>query len=148
MLSSSISYILIFHKSLKGISLTNSMVKREIYFPERHQKGWGYEDWIVNNEKYCGKILHFQKGKKCSIHYHELKDETFYLIQGKLEVLVADSPDEYEKGNIKKFILNQGECLHLWSRRIHQMLALEDSKLIEISTQHFEDDSYRIVKGD
>lgn len=42
-------------------------------------KGWGFEKWIVNNEKYCGKILFFVKGKKCSYHYHEIKDETFYV---------------------------------------------------------------------
>jgi len=30
----------------------------------------------------------------------------------------------------------------------HQMLALEDSELFEFSTQHFEDDSYRIIRGD
>ena len=34
--------------------------------PERHEKGWGYELWIVNNNLYCGKILHFNNGKKCS----------------------------------------------------------------------------------
>ena len=42
-------------------------------------KGWGYEKWIVNTDEYCGKLLHFIKGKKCSWHYHKLKDETFYL---------------------------------------------------------------------
>ena len=40
-------------------------------------KGWGYEKWITNNEKYCGKLLYFNKGKKCSWHYHEIKEETF-----------------------------------------------------------------------
>ena len=43
-------------------------------------KGWGYEKWIVNTEEYCGKLLHLIKGKKCSWHYHTLKDETFYAI--------------------------------------------------------------------
>ena len=47
-------------------------------------KGWGYEKWIVNNEKYCGKLLFFEKGKKCSWHYHKLKHETFYLHSGRI----------------------------------------------------------------
>ena len=47
-------------------------------------KGWGYEKWIVNTEEYCGKLLHFIKGKRCSWHYHILKDETFYVQEGKL----------------------------------------------------------------
>ena len=45
-------------------------------------KGWGYEKWICNTEEYCGKLLHFIKGKRCSWHYHVLKDETFYLEEG------------------------------------------------------------------
>jgi hypothetical protein len=28
------------------------------------------------------------------------------------------------------------------------MLALEDTELFEFSTQHFDDDSYRIIPGD
>ena len=54
--------------------------------PERHEKGWGYELWIVNNDLYCGKILHFNKGKKCSWHYHKIKQETFYVQKGKLKI--------------------------------------------------------------
>ena len=54
--------------------------------PERHEKGWGYELWIVNNNLYCGKILHFNKGKKCSWHYHKIKQETFYVQKGKLKI--------------------------------------------------------------
>jgi hypothetical protein len=47
-------------------------------------KGWGFEKWIVNNEEYCGKLLYFVKGKRCSWHYHELKDEVFYIQSGKI----------------------------------------------------------------
>ena len=52
--------------------------------PERHEKGWGYEDWIANDSKYCGKVLVFKAGKKCSYHMHKIKHETFYLESGKL----------------------------------------------------------------
>ena len=47
-------------------------------------KLWGYEIWIENNEKYCGKHLHVVPGKKCSVHYHKDKKETFYIINGEL----------------------------------------------------------------
>jgi len=47
-------------------------------------KGWGYEKWIVNNDKYCGKILFVVKDRKCSLHYHNIKDETFYIQSGKI----------------------------------------------------------------
>jgi mannose-6-phosphate isomerase len=42
-------------------------------------KGWGREVWIAKNSLYCGKILEIRKGKRCSLHYHELKTESFYL---------------------------------------------------------------------
>ena len=44
---------------------------------KRVNKPWGHELWIYNSELYCGKILFFNKGKRCSWHYHEIKDETF-----------------------------------------------------------------------
>ena len=58
-------------------------------------KGWGYEKWIVNNEKYCGKLLFFEKGKKCSWHYHKLKHETFYLHSGKIYLYYGFEDDFY-----------------------------------------------------
>ena len=66
-------------------------------------KGWGYEDWIVNTEKYCGKVLFFKKGKKCSWHYHKIKDETFYVQSGKVQLLYGYDEDinsmKYANGN-------------------------------------------------
>jgi len=123
-------------------------MRKEKYKPERHPKGWGYEDWIVNNDKYCGKILHFEKGKKFSIHYHKIKDETFYLIKGKIEVILSDSAEKYAKGEIEKITMNVGDTLHIWTGRVHRIIALEESDVIEFSTQHFEEDSIRIEKGD
>jgi len=92
--------------------------------------------------------LHLKKGKRCSVHYHKIKDETFYLLSGRLEVLLADSPESYKNGDFERVIINPKSVLHIWPWRVHQMTGLEDSDLIEISTQHFEGDSYRLVKGD
>ena len=41
------------------------------------EKGWGHEMIFATNEKYCGKILYIVKDRKCSWHYHKIKDETF-----------------------------------------------------------------------
>ena len=108
-------------------------------------KGWGYEKWIVNTEEYCGKLLHLIKGKKCSWHYHKLKDETFYLQEGKLLVKYSDD-DDIEKS--EELIMERGDKFHVYRGLRHQMFALEDSDLFEFSTQHFDSDSHRIMKGD
>ena len=112
---------------------------------EFHPKGWGFEKWIANSDKYCGKLLYFVKGKRCSWHYHKLKDETFYIHSGKVE-LHYGYDDDFESAEVK--ILNVGDNFHVPKGLRHQMIALEDTELYEFSTQHFEQDSYRITKGD
>ena len=60
-------------------------------------KGWGYEKWIVNTEDYCGKLLYFEEGKRCSFHYHKSKDETFYLQSGKILLYYGDTDNLNEQ---------------------------------------------------
>ena len=108
-------------------------------------KGWGFEKWIVNCEEYCGKILYFVKDKKCSWHYHKLKDEVFYVQSGKIVVKYSDS-DDLETAKV--IVLGKGDKFHVYRGLRHQMIALEDTELFEFSTQHFDEDSYRVVIGD
>ena len=113
--------------------------------PEYHPKGWGYELWIHNDSRYCGKMLYFNKGKKCSYHYHKKKHETFYLQSGKLILRYGMSDD---LNDAIEELLTPGDTFEVLPHLRHQMEALEDSELMEFSTEHFEDDSYRTVKGD
>ena len=108
-------------------------------------KGWGYEKWIVNKPEYCGKILFFAKGKKCSWHYHKLKDEVFYINSGKLLVAYGYEDDLSQATEV---ILEKGDNFHVEVGMRHQMTALEDTQMFEFSTQHFDSDSYRVIKGD
>jgi len=108
-------------------------------------KGWGYERWIVNKPEYCGKLLYFNKGKRCSWHFHKIKDEVFYLQSGKIMVYYSDG-DSLEEAEQK--VLLPGDNFHVYTGLRHQMVALEDSELFEFSTEHFDSDSYRVIKGD
>ena len=108
-------------------------------------KGWGFEKWIVNNEKYCGKILYIVKDYKCSWHYHKIKDETFYVQSGKIELRYGKDHDINMSTSV---VLNKGDHFHIPIGLVHQMRAIEDTELFEFSTQHFDEDSYRIQKGD
>lgn len=108
-------------------------------------KGWGFEKWIVNTKDYCGKLLYFAKGGKCSWHYHKLKDETFYIQSGKI-ILYHSEGDDIE--NAEKKVLRRGDTFHVPVGLRHRMYALEDTELFEFSTQHFDEDSYRLKKGD
>jgi mannose-6-phosphate isomerase-like protein (cupin superfamily) len=108
-------------------------------------KGWGREVWIANGDLYCGKILEIRKGKRCSLHFHKIKTESFYLRVGRLRVRVKESP---ESEVVEEFELQAGECMDIPIGLVHQMEALEDAELYEFSTQHFDSDSHRIIPGD
>jgi len=108
-------------------------------------KGWGYEKWIVNKKEYCGKLLFFNKGKRCSWHHHKIKDEVFYLQSGKMIVRFSDEDDIQEAQEI---ILEPGQNFYVYPGLRHQMEAIEDIELYEFSTEHFEEDSYSIIKVD
>jgi quercetin dioxygenase-like cupin family protein len=109
------------------------------------EKGWGYELWIVNKTEYCGKLLFIEKDKKVSWHYHILKDETFYVQSGKI-LLKYSNEDDIEKAS--EVILNKGDSFHIPRGLRHRMIGIEDTELFEFSTEHFDSDSYRLIKGD
>lgn len=124
---------------------------------KRVEKGWGYELWIHNDHLYCGKLMHFNADRKCSIHFHKLKHETFYLSTGRINVKYCSVETMLETlfrgGNISTVpfelvTLTSGSSLELPPWTIHQMYAEVDSDLYEFSTQHFDEDSYRLERGD
>ena len=74
-----------------------------------------------------------------------IKDEVFYLQSGKLIIKYAEHDD---LTIAQEAIMLPGDSFHIYVGLRHQMIALEDSELFEFSTQHFEEDSFRIQKGD
>jgi pyoverdine/dityrosine biosynthesis protein Dit1 len=56
--------------------------------------------------------------------------------------------DDNDRDNAKELIMERGDKFHVYRGLRHQMLALEDSDLFEFSTEHFDSDSNRIIKGD
>ena len=100
-------------------------------------KKWGREEWIVNNKKYCGKKLIIKKGYRCSMHYHKIKEETFYILYGKI---LFES--KYEGKNESKVML-PGDIVHINPLMVHRFTGLEVSEIIEFSTHHMDEDSYR-----
>ena len=107
-------------------------------------KGWGEEIIIENNEMYCGKLLKFKKGCKFSMHYHLIKDETWYVNEGEFIYRWIDT-------NTAETIeqkLKVGDVVRQRVGQPHQLIALTDGVVFEVSTQHFDEDSYRVFKGD
>jgi len=132
-------------------------------------KGWGYEDWIDNNSLYCGKNLFIKKDKKLSLHYHNSKTETFFIQSGSVRLVVYSDAIldncfsnwyEFEKIIQKNLNVNfnyrdlevvnlvPGDSFHIPIRLRHTLFGSLDSHVYEFSTEHFDNDSIRIVKGD
>ena len=107
------------------------------------EKGWGHEVWI-ENDVYCGKLLVFNAGKKCSMHFHLNKTETMYLQDGKIVIDLRDP----ETGEDYLVEMNPGDSLKIPRGQLHQIVAIADSHLFEFSTHHEDSDSYRAWKGD
>jgi mannose-6-phosphate isomerase-like protein (cupin superfamily) len=105
------------------------------------EKNWGHEEWIVNNQHYCGKKLVVKQGFCCSMHHHKVKDETFYLASGKVFLEME------ENGKKSSRIMTPGDVQHIKIGLWHRFTGLIDSELFEFSTFHMDEDSYRREHG-
>lgn len=105
-------------------------------------KLWGLEEWLVNNELYCAKLLWITPGFQCSLHYHPKKCETFTALEGIIRV-------EYYEGNTHYEIIltgNSRDTITLPPRTPHRFWSVggEGGLLLEVSTTHDEGDVVRI----
>lgn len=109
-------------------------------------KGWGYELIFATTDKYCGKIMVFEKaGSKFSMHFHKEKEETWFVNAGKFKVRWIDTKDAvlYEKQ------LVEGDVWHNPPLQPHQLEAIDAGSMIfEVSTTDSVEDNYRIIPGD
>ena len=120
--------------------MVKPVVVKGCYVP----KGWGNELIIENNEMYCGKLLRFKSGCKFSMHYHMDKDETWYVEEGEFIYRWIDT----ETAEMNETELKVGDVVRQRPGQPHQLEALTDGVVFEVSTHHEDSDSYRVLKGD
>ena len=109
-------------------------------------KGWGYEVIWATNDKYCGKIMVFEKvGAKFSMHFHKEKDETWFVNNGRFLLRWIDTTD----ASLREQELKSGDVWHNPPLQPHQLVCIEaGSSITEVSTPDSVEDNYRIVRGD
>jgi mannose-6-phosphate isomerase-like protein (cupin superfamily) len=113
--------------------------------------GWGYKEMVANLPAFGLMVLNLKKDKKSSIHHHFNKVEMYYVLEGRVSVNYLEKLEDFNKDDLsclKSEIIGVGESFLVPPPTIHQILALEDSKVIEVSTQHVDKDMIRLVLGD
>ncbi len=97
-------------------------------------KPWGSEVWYAVTDRYAGKILRVTRGQRLSLQFHERKDETSYLLHGRLRLTKGDSVDTLVTREIEP-----GEAWRNEPGEIHTIEALEDAEVLEVSTPELDD---------
>lgn len=78
------------------------------------------------------------------MHYHVEKKESWYVAKGKFILQWIET----QTGTTYCEYLNIGDVITNNRGEPHQLFALENSEIFEVSTIHRDNDSYRIWKGD
>jgi Mannose-6-phosphate isomerase len=112
------------------------MSERTVFDPQeitRIPKPWGHELIFAKTARYVGKILHVKAGESLSLQYHEMKEETLLVIQGKIILTLQ------HEGSQRIVTMETGDAFHIPPRLIHRMEATEDADIVEVSTPELDD---------
>ena len=101
--------------------------------PRRVAKPWGYELIWAHTDRYVGKILHVEAGQLLSLQYHNVKDESIYVLTGEIILRLTQGETMIERR------VAQGEAFHIHPRLVHQFEAVVTSDLLEASTPELDD---------
>ena len=96
-------------------------------------KPWGHESIWAHTDRYVGKILHINAGQALSVQYHDKKDETVHLLSGELVYRVQMGQQ------LEDMHLKAGESFRITPGTIHQMEAVTDCDVLEVSTPELDD---------
>lgn len=109
------------------------------------EKGWGAELIWATNDKYCGKLMVFNKpGAKFSMHFHKEKDETWFVNEGRFLVKWIDT----KTAQMHQQELKPGDVWHNPPLQPHQLIAITAGTITEVSTADSVEDNYRVYPGD
>jgi mannose-6-phosphate isomerase-like protein (cupin superfamily) len=100
----------------------------------RVDKPWGHELIWAHTDRYVGKVLVIETGRRLSLQRHLVKDEAIYLVAGRLRLTLED-----DAGEVRTEELGPGEHRHVPTGRIHRYEAIERCEILEVSTPELDD---------
>ena len=108
---------------------------RFAFEPEKVEKPWGWELIWARAEDYVGKILFVRAGESLSLQFHTVKDESWYVQEGRAEVEVGEAGDAIRAHEV----VTPGACFRFRPGTVHRVQAIEDTTIVEVSTPHLDD---------
>jgi len=101
----------------------------------RVEKPWGHELIWAHTDRYVGKIISIDPGKRLSLQYHEQKDESVLVVRGILRLHL-----EGDDGEIELHDLHPGDHRRIHVGRRHRFEALDSLvEIVEVSTPELDD---------
>ncbi len=100
----------------------------------RVEKPWGHELIWTHTDRYVGKLIAIDAGRRLSLQKHVEKDESILVISGRLRLLL-----EADDGSIETIEMGPGDHRRILAGRIHRFEAIEPTELVEVSTPQLDD---------
>jgi mannose-6-phosphate isomerase-like protein (cupin superfamily) len=100
----------------------------------RVEKPWGYELIWAHTDRYVGKLLVVETGKRLSLQLHREKDESIYIAAGKIRLHL-----ENDEGEITTREMGPGDHCRVPVGRRHRYEAIERAEILEVSTPELDD---------
>jgi mannose-6-phosphate isomerase len=100
----------------------------------RVDKPWGHELIWAHTDRYVGKVLVIETGKRLSLQKHLVKDETILVREGRLRLFL-----EGDDGVVREEELGPGDHRRVATGRVHRYEAIERCEIIEVSTTELDD---------
>ena len=101
----------------------------------RVDKPWGYELIWALSDDYCGKVLFVRAGHSLSLQFHRVKDESWYVHEGRAELELGSPGD----AALESEIVAPGHAFRFRPGTVHRLRAVEDTLILEVSTPHLDD---------
>jgi mannose-6-phosphate isomerase-like protein (cupin superfamily) len=108
---------------------------RFAFEPRTVKKPWGSELIWALTERYAGKILYVRAGESLSLQFHNAKDESWYVIEGRAKVEFGKAGDPV----LAEEVIAPGSAFRLRPGTVHRVTALEDTRIVEVSTPELDD---------
>ena len=101
----------------------------------RVDKPWGWELVWAETEQYVGKVLFVKTGESLSLQFHRVKDECWYVYSGRAKLELGDAGE----AALKEEIVAAPAFFRFPPGTVHRVTAIEDTTIIEVSTQGLDD---------